>query len=67
MSDEQAIEVIQLRHRLRAMAALTSVDTEAVQTLDRFRDLSELLDDVDLRFEHARWRVRFEQMGALKC
>jgi hypothetical protein len=49
------------------MSALTCVDNEVVQTLDRFRDLSELLDDIDLRFEHARWRVRFEQMGTLQC
>lgn len=67
MSDEHVIEVIHLRHRLRALAALASIDGEVLQTLDRFRDLSEVLDDIDLRFEHARWRVRFEQIGPFKC
>jgi len=66
MSDETAIEVIRLRHRLRAMAALTALHThhEASQTLERFRSLSESLGDPDLLFEHARWRVHFEQIRA---
>lgn len=63
MSDEQAAEVIRLRHRLRAMLSLASPQGDALQALCRLRDLSEQLDDLDLRFEHERWRTRFELVG----
>jgi hypothetical protein len=65
MSDELATEVIRLRHRLRAMAAVPGFDarSEAAQTLERFRALSESLGQDDLLFELARWRVQFEQLG----
>jgi len=65
MSDDQATEVIRLRHRLRAMAALPGFDAphEATQALERFRVLSEGLAEPELMFELARWRVHFEQLG----
>lgn len=63
MSDEQAAEVIHLRHRLRTMLALASPRGDAREALERFRNLSEQLDDLDLRFEHDRWRTRFELVG----
>jgi hypothetical protein len=64
MSDELAIEVIRLRHRLRAMAALPGYEQqEADNALERFRDISSSLGDPELLFEHARWRVQFEQLG----
>jgi hypothetical protein len=65
MSDELAIEVIRLRHGLRAMAALPCFEQReaADTTLERFRDISQSLGDPELLFEHARWRVQFEQMG----
>lgn len=66
MSDEQALEVIRLRHRLRALALVVGhADSwaEAAGTLDRFRALSERLGDPDLLSEHVRWRVRFKNLG----
>lgn len=65
MSDELATEVIRLRHKLRAMAALPCFEGhhDPHTTLNRFRDISESLGDTDLLFEHARWRVQFEQLG----
>ncbi len=41
MSDEQAAEVIHLRHRLRTMLALASPRGDAREALERFRSLSE--------------------------
>jgi hypothetical protein len=66
MSDEQAAEVIHLRHRLRTMLALASPEGDAYQALERLKNLSEQLDDLDLRFEHARWQTRFGLLGRMK-
>ncbi len=63
MSDEQASEVIKLRHRLRA-AALRGEHDDVIETLERFRLLSETLGDPTLCMEATRWRVRFEQVRA---
>ena len=65
MSDELAIEVIRLRHRLRALSTSprTEEHDEAGRTLARFGALSESLADPDLLFELQRWRVQFDQLG----
>jgi hypothetical protein len=65
MSEELAIEVIRLRHRLRTMVAFPGYNDnhEATVALERFRRICESLQDVDLLSEHARWRTHFEQLG----
>lgn len=66
MSDEQAAEVIHLRHRLRAMLALAGPEGDPHQALERLRNLSEQLDDLDLYFEHARWQTRFDLLSRME-
>ena len=63
MSDELAIELIRLRHRLRAIVVLGDTLHEANQALERFHCISESLGDTELLFEHARWRTHFEQLS----
>jgi len=63
MSDEQANELIRLRHRLRAMALMGKHDIIVSQTLEQFRDLSETVGDAGLCMEATRWRVQFEQLA----
>jgi len=66
MSDDRANEVIRLRHRLRAITALSRRDArdEADEILERFRALCESMGEEELMFEHARWRVQLDQVGA---
>jgi hypothetical protein len=68
MSDEQANEVIRVRHRLRALAIGGGQDvaSDAQVALEQLRSLSERLADPDLVFEHARWRGQFDHL-ALKA
>jgi hypothetical protein len=65
MSDEQAIAVIRLRHRLRTLAVLRQHGTAASEALEQFRDLSQSLGDPGLCIEHGRWATHFEQVVAL--
>ncbi len=67
MSDEQANEVIRLRHRLRAMALTGKPDLSLRETLSRFCALSETLGDPTLCMEAARWRVRFENVTVARA
>ncbi len=62
MSDEQAMAVIRLRHRLRALAGLRQRGALVSETLEQFRDLSQNLGDPSLCVEHARWATHFEQV-----
>ena len=66
MSDEQANEVIRLRHQLRAIAALRRRGgrDDADRILERFREVCERMGEEELLFEHARWRVQLDQLGA---
>jgi hypothetical protein len=66
MSDDQAAEVIHLRHQLRAMLATARQECDPRQALERLRHLSEQLDDLDLYFEHARWQTRFDLQSKAK-
>jgi hypothetical protein len=65
MSDELAIEVIRLRHRLRSMVAFPGFEAhyDVHKALERFRAISESLGDADLLLEHARWRVHLSHLG----
>ena len=67
MSDEQANEVIRLRHRLRAMALQGQQDLTVREILNRFCTLSETLGDAGLCMEAARWRTRFEQVTVARA
>ncbi len=61
MSEEQAIQAIRLRHRLRAMIADRPSDASVGQTLDALSALGERLEDPVLQAEHRRWRVLLGQ------
>lgn len=67
MSDEQANEVIRLRHRLRAMALRGEHDLGVREVLNRFCALTETLGDPTLCMEAARWRIRFEQVTVARA
>jgi hypothetical protein len=63
MSEDQANEVIHLRHRLRLMAGQGNLEADSDQILARFGDLSLELGIPDLVFEHARWCAQIGHMS----
>ena len=67
MLDEEITQVIQLRHRLRALTLFVDQRSfgEAQLALEEFRHLSEKLDDDDLRGEHCRWQCFVELLCPL--
>jgi hypothetical protein len=64
MLDEEITQVIQLRHRLRALTLFVDQRSfsEAQLALEELRHLSEKLDDDDLRGEHCRWQFFVEKL-----
>ena len=64
MSEEQANQVIKLRHRLRALA-MQGHCAEGIATLEELRALSHSLGDPDLVFEAARWSAHFEHLASI--
>ena len=64
MSEEQANQIIKLRHRLRALA-INGHCAEGIATLEELRALSRSVDDPDLVFETARWSAQFEHLASI--
>lgn len=61
--EDREVELIRVRHQLRAIAYGGLTAGDAGSALARFRDLSQLLGDPALHFEHARWRAHLRQRG----